>query len=229
MSPKFHQEVFQICRSGFRRNLVPGFVLQSLALTLVVIYYYVPACRPAFEALSEWKRAGGTPLAAGCTAICAGLLPFLIFLRRGTVARGQALRQAVFHLAFWAIQGAVVNEFYAAQGRWFGDQVSFQTLLLKVLVDQGPFNLLYATPFCMTMYRWKDVGFRWPLVWKNVSGRDWWLQYVSIQISVWITWIPAVTIVYSLPQDLQFPLFLLVLTFFTLVLRFVANTDINEN
>ena len=47
-------------------------------------------------------------------------------------------------------------------------------------------------------------------------------KFATIQISAWIVWVPAVLIIYSLPANLQIPLFNLVLCFFSLVLAFVS-------
>jgi hypothetical protein len=43
-------------------------------------------------------------------------------------------------------------------------------------------------------------------------------EILFLLFSTWIIWIPAVTIVYSMPTNLQIPLFNLTLCFFVLVI-----------
>lgn len=43
-------------------------------------------------------------------------------------------------------------------------------------------------------------------------------------VSTWVVWVPATSLVYTLPSPLQIPLFNLVLCFFVLLLSFVSQT-----
>jgi hypothetical protein len=50
----------------------------------------------------------------------------------------------------------------------------------------------------------------------------------SIIISIWAVWIPTVSIVYSLPLALQFPLFNIVLCFWSLMLTTLSKEKVDE-
>lgn len=115
----------------------------------------------------------------------------------------------------------MVDTLYRLQSQWFGDGNDLRTLLAKVLVDQGPYNMLYATPVSMIFYNWKDAGFSWRRAREILRGQVA-RRYWSIMVGAWMVWVPAVLMIYSLPPDLQIPLFNLVLCFFTLVLALLS-------
>jgi len=212
----------QACLDAFRRNLLPGLVLQAIALGVLSAYYLWPGSQAAFTVLADLKGRWGYGFSALATAIFGGLLPFLAMLALGRIPQGRAFAQGTFFVLYWSFQGVVVDLLYTLQGRWFGEGTDGATLLKKVLVDQGPFNLLYATPCAMLAYRWKDAGFSWSRLREGMDRRAWRFEIPAIQVSSWTVWVPAVCMIYALPPNLQIPLFNLVLCFYTLVLAMVA-------
>jgi hypothetical protein len=50
-------------------------------------------------------------------------------------------------------------------------------------------------------------------------------EWITVLFSTWVVWIPAVSIVYSLPSALQLPIFNLVLCFWCLLLTFVTGSE----
>ncbi len=212
----------QACRSAFRRNLVPGLVLQAVALGVLAAYFLWPDSRPAFAAIADLKGRWGYGFSAVATAVFGGVIPFLAMLALGRIPKGKALSQGLFFLLYWSFQGMVVDLLYTQQTRWFGTGNDVATLAKKVFVDQGPFNLFYATPCALLAYRWKDAGFSWTRLREGMDRRAWVFEYPAIQVSSWTVWVPAVCMIYILPPNLQIPLFNLVLCFFTLVLAMVA-------
>ena len=56
-----------------------------------------------------------------------------------------------------------------------------------------------------------------------LDRRSYFVRYVKVQVACWTVWIPAVTIIYSLPAELQVPMFNLVLCFYTLVLAVLTS------
>jgi len=119
--------------AALRRNLLPGLVLQAVAICLVLLYYFCAPARPGFVALAEWKRCGGYWFSAVSTALCGGLLPFLVLLGSGRIASGQRLQQAVFYLVFWAWKGVEVDMLYRLQARFFGVEAEFGVIARKVV------------------------------------------------------------------------------------------------
>lgn len=210
-----------ICREAFRRNRIPALVLQSFAALLLILYFLVPASRPAFDVLGEAKLLYGYRFSAISGLLFGGFIPWLVLWHRGRIPPGQTFRQLLFFTIFWSCQGMIVDTLYRQQAVWFGEGSDPKTLALKVLVDQLPFNLLWGTPSALFFYTWKDnlFSFSNTMLDLRVAG---WHRFASVQLSAWMIWIPAVTMIYSLPSPLQIPLFNLVLCFFTLILAFVS-------
>lgn len=209
-----------LCRDAFRRNRIPALILQAFAALLLILFFLVPSTRPAFAALAETKLRYGYGFSALSGLVFGGLIPWLILWHRKRIPEGQVFRQFLFFAIFWTIQGMVVDTLYRQQALWFGEGSDLKTLALKVLVDQIPFNLLWGTPITIFFYTWKDQHFSLAKTLHDLqrAGR---YRFASVQLSAWMIWIPAVTMIYSLPSALQIPLFNLVLCFFTLVLTFV--------
>jgi hypothetical protein len=213
--------VLTLCIEAFRRNRVPALVLQSFAALLLLLYFGVPAARPFFEAVENLKQQHGYAFSMISTMLFAGAVPWLVLLHRKRIPSGQILPQGVFLLLYWAVQGFMVDSLYRLQAEWFGHEGTLRVLAIKTFIDQGPYNLFYATPVSLTAYRWKDNHFSFSATRRDLR-RTFWSRYAAVQTGSWIIWIPAVMMIYSLPPDLQIPLFSLVICFFTLVLSFLT-------
>lgn len=201
-----------------RANIVPGLILQSVAVAVLALYYLVPAASPGFEWFMEQKLRWGFAYSALATSISGGLVPalFLILLGHGT---RNPLRDLAFYLAFWAIMGIQVDAFYRLQGALFGNAVTFSVLARKVAVDQFIFSAFWATPLIMLSYIWKNAGFSLSGARRQISRELFTHQYPTMMISAWIVWIPAVTVIYSLPPTLQIPMFNIVQCFWSLLVE----------
>jgi hypothetical protein len=93
----------------------------------------------------------------------------------------------------------------------------------KICVDQFGYNPLFAAPFGVLTYEWKNSGIslqpiRDLFTWKHY--RD---KIIPALLATWAVWIPLMAIIYSLPLALQFPLFGLALTFWVLLLTYMTN------
>lgn len=214
-----------ICKAGFRRNRVPAVILQLFAAALLALYFLVPDLRGSFEAVGQLKASGGAWFAIVSTAIFGGLIPWGVMVYRGRISRGERGKHLVFFLFFWALQGAAVDWLYTQQTVWFGSGTSLKVLLTKMVVDQGPYNLIWATPNSLILYGWKNAGFSWRAFRQQNPPSLLAHRFLTIQISAWVVWVPSVLMIYSLPPDLQIPLFNLVLCFFSLVLAFVSKGE----
>lgn len=210
-----------IFRDAFRRNRVPALVLQGFAALLLALYFLVPMVRPVFDILSAAKLQYGYLFSGVAGMIFGGLIPWAVIGYRKRIPEGQVFRQFLFYILFFSGQSMIVDALYRQQAIWFGDAVDPKTLLLKVLVDQLPFNLLWSTPVSLFFFTWKDNRFSLADTLRDlrISGGR---RYISIQLGAWMIWVPAVAMIYSLPLPLQIPFFNLVLCFFTLVLTFVT-------
>jgi hypothetical protein len=209
-------------RAGMRRNVVPGLALQAFALALVAAYYLAPAARPAFEVVAAWKTRFGFAYSAIATAVFGGLIPFLYLLASGQLRSGQRGRELLFYTLFWGYRGVEVDFFYRLQAFMFGSGATVGVVLPKVLVDQLVYSVFIAAPGQVITFLWKDRGFSWQACKPDLNLGALTGAVVTVTFSQWMIWIPAVSIIYCLPSDLQIPLFNLVVCFWVLLLTFVA-------
>ena len=88
---------------------------------------------------------------------------------------------------------------------------------------QFVFSVFVTSPFIALAFLWKDQQFNWQQT--KIHFDD----LIKVQIpttivTTWIIWIPAVSLIYMMPSNLQIPLFNLVLCFFVLILA-ILNVD----
>lgn len=208
--------------TGVRRNALPGLALQVFALALVLTYYLAPGARPTFDLVADWKTRYGLGYSALATALFGGAIPFLYLLLAGHIKPGRRQAELLFYVLFWAYRGIEVDLFYRLQGFVFGNQATFAVVLPKVLVDQFVYSILIAAPGQVVFFLWKERGFSFRAVKPDLNLGYLTGAVAAVTFSQWMVWIPAVSIIYSLPPALQIPLFNLVVCFWVLLLTFVS-------
>ena len=207
-----------------RATLIPGLLVQSIMVGVVLTYYLAPSAKPIFNQIALWKTNGGFFFSFVSTMIAGGVLPEvlrIVFFQNGRV-RKENWANLAFSLPFWGIQGIWVDLLYRGQAEWFGNNAHWSTILKKVCVDQLLYNPLVAAPFGITLYEWKNRGYQWSsefFSWKWYGKR-----IIPGLVATWAVWIPIVSIIYCLPQILQIPIFCLALTFW--VTMFTWMTEI---
>jgi hypothetical protein len=208
--------------AGMRANLLPGLVLQSFALTIVVGYFHVAEVERALDVLGALKREWGYGYSACSTAFFGGLIPFVTLWACGRIPRGREAGELAFYIAFWIWKGVEVDALYRGQVLLFGDSADATVIGTKLAVDQFLYNPLWAVPTQTVCFLWKDAGFSLSELKRHLAERTLARRSATILFSTWIVWIPAVAIIYALPAPLQIPLFNLVLCFWCLLLTFIS-------
>jgi hypothetical protein len=215
-------EILTASLAGMRRNFLPGAVLWFVGVLLIATYYGLPAARPVYEYMAQWKASGGFAFSAASSSLCGGVIPFLVLWALGRIPPGRHLGTAGFLIGFWAVRGVEIDGLYRLQGLVFGTGTDVWTVVKKVAVDQFVYSLLWSAPFSLLAYRWKDADFDLGIL-RCVRNRRFWLGEIPVVvISLWGVWVPAVAIIYALPADLQIPLFSIVLCFWVLLLETLA-------
>lgn len=205
-------------RVAARANLFPGLVLQAGAASILAIYYLHPNARPAFDWFGALKEEYGYLYSALSTAISGGLVPFLFLLMQGRT-RPNKTAELAFYILFWAFLGIQVDALYRLQAILFGTEPSFWVLVKKVALDQLVFTAFWSVPLATLAYKWKNADFCWPRVQPQLTHQFFALHLPIMVVSAWLVWVPAVTIIYSLPAALQFPMFSLVQCFWSLLVE----------
>ena len=213
-------------RAGFRSaraNLIPGFVLQMMALILVTAYYHHGWTHTALDRFASWRVEVGAISAVLSTGFFGGVLPLTyLWLQRSTRSHFNLLQGAALTV-FWAYKGLEVDLLYRLLARFVGTGNDVSTIAIKTAIDQFIYCPLLAVPFTVLVYDW--VGLRFDTrAWKNdVQAPGWFRRKIlPLLISNFWVWLPTACIIYSLPTPLQLPLQNLVLCFYTLLVAHLS-------
>jgi hypothetical protein len=204
-------------RQAIRVNLMPGLVLQIFALSIVLCYFFYAPAQPIFDFIGALKLKYSTSFAIFSTAIFGGLLPFVILFLKKRVTK-PVISHLLFNILLWAFMGWLIDSFYQLQAFIFGNGVDAWTIVKKTLFDQFVFSVFITSPFITTMYIWRETNFNGEKTRNELSVSFFKEKLPATIFSTWIVWLPAVTLIYSMPLGLQLPLFNLVLCFFVLLI-----------
>jgi len=216
------------CRENLLANLLTGIVLWVMGVGIIVAFHWHPAFNAVLVEVGVKKAEWGYGYSCLSTAFFGGLIPYCLLFLQGKIRNGRKLVWLAFFLIFWGVKGMEVDFFYRLQGYLFGYSADFQTILSKVLVDQFVYCIFWSAPFTALFYGWKRAGF--------TLGKDRsWLslgyileESAFLLVSTWVIWIPSVSIIYAMPQNIQIPLFNLTLCFFVLVISLFEKPDGEE-
>ncbi len=209
-----------------RANLAPALLIQGLMLALLAGYYFVPAVADLLNDLAAYKLRHGFTFVVIAAVAAGALVPelFLIFFfQRGRPNR-RNLRNLLFTVPIWAIDGVLVDILYRSQAAWLGNVVTLPVVLGKICIDQFGYNPFFAAPFGVLTYEWKNSGFSRESFIRGFTWDHYRDKIVPTLLATWAVWIPLMAMIYSLPLALQFPLFSLALTFWVLLLTYMTNS-----
>jgi len=219
--PSYASRLFNRITAALRHNLLPGIILQTIAVSLVLAYFYLPAAQPLFLFFTDMKRHYGLLYSLVATSIFGGIIPFLLLRMTGQL-HGHLGHEFLFYVVFWAAKGIEVDLFYTLQNHLFGSGHDLKTIVCKTMVDQFLYVAFWAAPCLTLIFLWKDQGFSLSRTRQRLD-RDFFVMHIpTIIISNWLIWIPAVSMIYLMPPSLQVPMFNLVLCFFVLLLAFLS-------
>jgi hypothetical protein len=208
-----------------RANAKPALIIQAIMLALAIAFYTNANVAEALRRLAEFKREQGLIFIIVASVLAGALVPeifLILFFQKGRPQKGN-LRNLAFTIPVWGFDGSLVDLLYRSEAHWLGDVATAPVVLGKILIDQFGYNVLFAAPFGVLTYEWKNSGisvqplrdlFTWP------HYRD---KIFPTLVATWAVWIPLMAIIYSLPLALQFPMFGLALSFWVLLLTYMTN------
>lgn len=200
-------------------------------LALLGAYYLNPTAHAILEALAAYKERCGFAFVLIAAILAGAVVPeiFLIAFFQRCQVRKQNVRNLLFTIPIWAVDGALVDVLYRSEAAWFGNVVTLPVVAAKVFVDQFGYNIFFAAPFGILTYEWKNEGFTWSSLGRSLRWPHFRDKLVPTIIATWAVWIPMTAIIYSLPLALQFPLFSLALVFWVLLLTHMTNSFATKN
>ncbi len=202
-----------------------------VAMLLVVVLYYT--WKPWADVLAryaEWQHSLGLVGAAIGAGVAGGILSELSFVYiqhrgRWTVA---SLENMAFKFAFFVLSGGLVYEFYHLQAYWFGDSTAWSVIVKKVLVDQ--FGYTFAVSMWLSTFatRWQLNCYSFTALRRELDGSFFMERMLPVVIANWMFWLPAVSLIYSVPLILQTPMFLFGTAIWGLLLSAVSREGHKE-
>lgn len=209
-------------------NRWPGLCLWGFGVGLIASYYSLPVVQEFLESLGRLKTYWGWRFSVVSTALFGGVLPMVLPLVFGRRIPKHFVYLFVSNTVFWALKGLEIDWFYQLQAWLLGDDSNWQTVAVKVLVDQTLYAPLVGLLNCVLFYIWRDNGFSISRT-RESLGSQWYVKKVlPALISNWCVWLPSVIIIYCLPLPLQLPVQNLILCFWVLVLVFFTDEDESE-
>lgn len=193
---------------SIKGNLWPILVLQVSAVILVWAYYTYPSVREALKGLEAIKRQGGVPFALLVGFAAGSVVPETAKLLTGKVKPpyDRWLKDALFNGFVISMVAMLVYLFYEyVQAPLWGTTPDLATIIKKTALDMG-----VASPFCFVYFTtlafvWKNEGFSFKRMVPHLRHEFFRRQVLQLMVPCWMVWIPILCCVYSLPQDLQFP------------------------
>lgn len=209
--------------AALKKNLLPGMVLQLFAASILIIYFFVPTSKPVFSWFGLLKQEHGFLYSFIATAIFGGLIPFLYLWLSNNIEPGRSiLGLLVFYIVFWGLKGMEVDLFYRLQADWFGTDNDIKTIVTKMAVDQFLYSSLWAAPGITFVYLWMESNWSIRGTMQRIDKNFFYVKIPTVILSNWLVWIPAVCVVYAMPNELQIPLFNLVLCFWVLLVAVLS-------
>lgn len=216
---------FRAGLNAAKENLLPGLLLQVMMAMFIALYLLHDGTHAFLFHVANLREQMGYAFAFLSYSVSGGLLPELlkiIFFQKGIPQRRNVWMFAT-SAPLWGVMGMVVDFFYRSLSVWLGAGNSWQTVVLKVCVDQFLYSPLFANPvvaayFTLRDFRFSREGLETVLRWDFLTNK-----VLPIQVAGWCIWIPGVAVVYSMPSLLQFPVAVLISCFWVLMV-----TTINE-
>jgi hypothetical protein len=228
--PASHETVRHQMAQAMKANLVPGLIIWTIGLAIVLSYYFYPPVNRAFNVFGDFlqRPAGfcnmGIWFAIVATPIFAVLLPYLLQFLSSDPAGRQRAKALPFLLLFWAYRGTEIQILYTLQGKAWANLPRAAEIAISSFIDQFIFVPFWAVWTMVLAYFWKDHGYSLQRTREAMGGGfcQWYREKVwPIVVTNWFIWIPAVTLIYALPVPLRLPLMQLILCLFVLIITII--------
>ncbi len=200
-----------------RANLVPMFVLWTIAAASVGAYYFLAPFRELLEPVAEWHRAWGWRSAFISQAIFCGILPGVFLLAFRSI-RPQHPFLTILAQSLWSgTFGVCCNALFRLMAQAFGDDAQVSTVLVKSAIDQFVWTVAVIAPANAVFFFWVGRDFSFSRVKREWLSPFYRQMVIPNLIPNWIVWIPVSLAVFSFPFALQIHVNGIVCTFWTLM------------
>ncbi len=135
----------------------------------------------------------------------------------------QRLRDVGFAAVAFAGSGVIADLQYHLLARAIGTGTGPVTVAVKVLADQLVTTPLYGLPYWLVVYALRADRYRLGRTVRRLTP-SWYARTVlPLMLANWAFWFPMSALIYSLPTGLQFCLYLIAVSAWSLLMVFVAS------
>ena len=94
-----------------------------------------------------------------------------------------------------------------------------------MLVDQFVYTVFWSVPFQGILARWHALEFSWPRLRREMNHGFIRERLLPVLVTNWMLWLPGVSFVYAMPQNLQMPLSIIGNAIWSLLLTATADVS----
>ena len=196
-------ELIRLEIASVKANVVPMLILWGLAGAVVGAYYLVPEVAQRMKVFADLQVEHGKFASFVNRFVCGGIVPGVFFLTMPSIRSKRAVATVLAQSVWCGLMGVAVDVFFTLQGVWFGTEPTIGRAIIKTLVDQFGFCVLFVTPLNALFYAWIGNGFSFSRDGHGMT-RAWFVRsYVGNIVMNWAITIPTLVCVYSFPMELQ--------------------------
>ncbi len=217
------KEAIQQIKLAFKTNFKPGIILWILMVLFFVAYATNTAFSEGLGKVSALKKSVGYPFSFGVYVLFAALMPEtlkIIFFQKGRMVI-KNFHNLIFAGLIFGVLGIITDIFYSYQALWFGEATNFRTIFYKGFVDMGIFSPI-ANFSLSSIFFLRENGFKSEILKKLMTTNFALFNVLPVIAAGWCIWIPGVTLIYSMPTELQLLVASLILCFWVLIFSFVV-------
>lgn len=199
-------------------------MIQGAAFLFVLAYYNSEAVRQAVAFIKDLQTAGGVWFAAISSCISGAIIPELIKLKyRASDETAIKPADLIFRAVLMAMVGVLVYGFYLLQDALFGSELRITILLIKVLCDQLIFTPLLSLPLIVICFIAYENGFQPGAIFKAFNLATYRQRVLPLWATVLSYWPVMLLLIYAMPVEMQFILFLFANTAWCLLMIYIID------
>lgn len=212
--------------ASVKANAVPMAILWCVAAMLVVGYLFIPFVASVLEPLAVWQSESGWVASFLNRFFFCGVLPGVFILTMKTLHAPHPFAVIFAQTMLSGICGVVSGWMFELHAVWFGTGTDFATILIKTLVYQFGWVVVFFMPFGAIAYFWIGRNFSFRRI------RAEWPQHFIREILCpnlivnWAVWLPVSLAIHLLPTPLQIQLTGLANSFLGLVLLSLGRREV---
>lgn len=181
----------------------PLALVQVIALGLAAAYYLVPGVPALTQSAADFKGKSGLWFNIVLIWVASIVVPALAKAATG-VKQTLNGKDLAFLMLYFGVIGICLEYWYRLVNGWFGENLTFSGLLLKVLLDQTVFSAGISMPIATLAFLWQEKGFSWKQTSASFRTGEFFRRYVSTLAMCWMFWPIIVIAIFALPPNLQY-------------------------